>query len=238
MTDLVTTPFIKNVSVKTIPGFSGICYQCHFEVDDYSDSTATHLLGENLHGSLSTAVNKRKSEFVAGRYLAGKALKVLGADQTTVGIGANREPLWPSRFIGSISHTKGFAICAVANSNDETIVGLDVENYIEEKTARNIADSILIKPEYEFVNTIANPNAAVLTLIFSAKESLFKALHPEVGHYFGFEAAQTKTIDFESGTIVLELVQQLTPNLPVGSAFELCFELDSHKVFTLCCSQV
>ena len=227
------TPYIKHFSEKKISEFTGICYQCNFCTDRYSDLYVKPLLGENLHESLSQAVVKRKSEFVAGRYLARKALIALGANETTVGIGANRVPLWPSSFIGSISHSKDFAICAVANQDDIKRIGIDVENFLDIKVARDIVISVLIESEYKLVGTYTNPNPVVLTLIFSAKESLFKALYPEVGHYFDFDAAQTKKIDFQTGQFTLELVQELGPTLPLGTRFEGTFELGTHQVFTM-----
>lgn len=227
------TPYIKKLSEKTIAGFPGICYQCNFDTDGYSDSNVKHILGENLHESLGRAVVKRKSEFVAGRYLGRKALLALGANETTVGIGANRAPLWPSPFIGSISHSNEFAICAVAKRNDVKRIGIDIENFLDIKVAKNIVGSVLIESEYKLVGTYTSPNPVIVTLIFSAKESLFKALYPEVGFYFDFEAVQTKVIDFKAGKFTLELVQELGPTLPIGSCFEGIFELGIHQVFTM-----
>ncbi|WP_346837721.1 4'-phosphopantetheinyl transferase superfamily protein [Microbulbifer sp. SAOS-129_SWC] len=226
-------PYIKDLSEKKIPGFPGICYQCEFYEDGYSDLRVRQLLGENLHESLGRAVPKRKSEFVAGRYLARKALTSLGANSTSVGIGDNRMPLWPDSFVGSISHCREFAICAVAKQNNLKGIGIDIENILNEKSAKDIVNSILLEPEHKLVESYSTPNPSVLTLIFSAKESLFKALYPEVGYYFGFDVAQTTAINFQTGKFTLKLVQELTPALPVGIRFEGLFELDNNKVFTV-----
>jgi enterobactin synthetase component D len=225
--------YIKNFSKKKISGFPGICYQCNFCTDGYSNSNVKHLLGENLHESVVRAVTRRKSEFVAGRYLAKKALIALGANKITVGVGTNRVPLWPDSFIGSISHSNEFAICAVANRDYISRVGIDVENCIDVKVAQDIVGSVLIESEYKFVGSYTNPNPTVLTLIFSAKESLFKALYPEVGRYFDFDAAQIKRIDFHTGQFTIELVQNLGPTLPLGSCFEGAFELKNKQVLTM-----
>ncbi|MEL1221549.1 4'-phosphopantetheinyl transferase superfamily protein, partial [Aeromonas hydrophila] len=56
--------------------------------------------------------------------------------------------------------------------------------------------------------------AEALTLIFSAKESLFKALYPRVGRYFDFLDARWLTMTEQ--TLTLELVGGLTPELPAG----------------------
>ncbi|MGL6523541.1 4'-phosphopantetheinyl transferase superfamily protein, partial [Aeromonas dhakensis] len=56
--------------------------------------------------------------------------------------------------------------------------------------------------------------AEALTLIFSAKESLFKALYPRVGRYFDFLDA--RWLAMTEQTLTLELVDSLTPTLPAG----------------------
>lgn len=233
MLNYATVPYIKHVSEKKILGFPGVCYQCRFDTGGYSDSNVMQLLGEDLHGSLSLAVTKRKSEFVAGRYMARQALIALGSTSFTVGIGTNRAPLWPDAFVGSISHSKEYAICAVANVANITRLGIDVENFLDEKSARDIVGSVLIRSEYTLVGTYSNPNPVIVTLIFSAKESLFKALYPEVGRYFDFDVVQTKIINFKTGIFSLELVKELNPSLPVGTRFEGIFELGADTVFTM-----
>lgn len=64
--------------------------------------------------SLNKAVIKQKSEFLAGRYVAIKALSILGFNISDVPIGKYREPIWPHGVIGSISHTDTSAFCTVA----------------------------------------------------------------------------------------------------------------------------
>ena len=226
-------PFIKQLAAKHIVGFSGVCYQCQFFTEHYTDSMAETLLGAPLHNALHKAVAKRKAEFVAGRYLARQALTALAATDTAVAIGPARQPLWPAPFIGSISHAKDFAICAVAHSGHATRIGIDVEDILDAKVATDIAGSVLNAAEYTLVGSLATPHPVMLSLIFSAKESLFKALYPEVGRFFGFEAATTTAIDVETGTFILELVQELTPALPAGTCFNGQFELDATKVLTV-----
>ncbi|HDX8597363.1 TPA: 4'-phosphopantetheinyl transferase superfamily protein, partial [Aeromonas dhakensis] len=62
--------------------------------------------------------------------------------------------------------------------------------------------------------TVGLGRAEALTLIFSAKESLFKALYPRVGRYFDFLDARWLTMTEQ--TLTLELVGGLTPTLPAG----------------------
>ncbi|AZZ95573.1 4'-phosphopantetheinyl transferase superfamily protein [Hahella sp. KA22] len=228
-----TDLYIKHLSERKIPGFPGVCFQCEFSVDRYSDDMVNHLLGTDLPASMDRAVVKRRAEFLAGRYLARRALMSLEATDLSVGIGENRAPVWPESFTGSISHAQDMAICAVACSDRVKSVGIDVENMLSEKVAADIVGSILTKAEHGFVGSAERPDPKALTLIFSAKESLFKALYTEVGYYFGFEAAKMLSIDWRSGMFRLELLQTLTDALPSGSQFEGRFEIDEQRVLTV-----
>ncbi|WP_244081513.1 4'-phosphopantetheinyl transferase superfamily protein, partial [Aeromonas caviae] len=53
-----------------------------------------------------------------------------------------------------------------------------------------------------------------LTLVFSAKESLFKGLYSRVGRYFDFLDARWLALTAQ--TLTLELKCPLTPTLPAG----------------------
>ena len=49
----------------------------------------------------------------------------------------------------------------------------------------------------------SRPDALTLTLAFSAKESLFKALYPRVGRFFGCDAAALLSLDDTGGWLRL-----------------------------------
>ncbi len=233
MSDHTENSYIDQFYEKKIPGFVGICYQCNFYSERYSELNVKNLIGENLHESLVKAVVKRKSEFVAGRYLARQALISLGSKNTSVAIGDNREPLWPSSFTGSISHTEQFAICAIAHKNNVKRIGIDVENLIDIKTAKDILDVALVESEKKYLDKSTINKSILITVIFSAKESLFKALYPEVGRYFDFSVAETKKIDFEKGLFTLELLQELAPDLPTGTLFNGAIEINNKRIITI-----
>ena len=65
----------------------------------------------------------------------------------------------------------------------------------------------------------ALPFNELLTLTFSAKESLFKALYPQVRCYFDFLDARMVAVDMQRQTFVLALLKTLTPNCPAGRRF-------------------
>jgi len=224
--------FVSHLSEKELSGFSGVCYQCHYHVQQYADTDAARLFGDRFDKYLSRAVVKRKAEFVAGRYLAHEALTRLGANNPCVDISAHRAPLWPDSFIGSISHSDGFVVCAVGNKSVIKGVGIDVETFIDTETAGKIINSVLTHSEFSFTGESIALDPEILTLIFSAKESLYKALHPHVGRYFDFKAAAINKIDVITKRFTIELVEELSPELPIDMQFEGIFERDNQKVFT------
>ena len=82
-----------------------------------------------------------------------------------------------------------------------------------------------------------NADVDVFTIIFSAKESLFKCLYPEVKKYFDFKAARMIEVDFSTKTFQLELTETLTPFLRQGKKFEGLFDKNNNMVFTLIAEQ-
>lgn len=121
------------------------------------------------------AIVKRRAEYVAGRVLACTALARLGIAAQDIGVGANRAPLWPPAAVGSISHTLGQVAVAVALRADYGSLGLDIE-LIGGLHNVPLAGLFSVAEQSRF-------HALDLTLIFSAKEALYKLLNPLVTRY-------------------------------------------------------
>lgn len=176
--------------------------------------------GIPLPTELQNAVAKRQGEFLAARLAARLALHPYGLGDETVAIGQNREPRWPAGIEGSISHSQllgqGMALCAVRPGRAG--LGLDLEAWLSEEQARQLWSGIVDKEEWEgLVSGAAAADLSLaegLTLVFSAKESLFKALYPRVGRYFDFLDASWSAMGAQ--TIRLELKTRLTTELPAG----------------------
>lgn len=225
--------FMVNNKQIPIPSFPGVCCQSDFYAEYYTDALACKLLTTHLKSELAASVRKRRAEFVAGRWLARQALQHLGADDYAVDVGLQRAPVWPKGFVGSISHTNSMAVCAVARSRDIGKLGVDIEEYIADEMAQSVFASVVTQAERILFKRYSRYQHVLLTLIFSAKESLFKALFPSVGYYFGFEVARLKDINFSKGTLVMELTTCLMPELTAGSCFNGLFRLHDKHVFTM-----
>jgi enterobactin synthetase component D / holo-[acyl-carrier protein] synthase len=119
---------------------------------------------------VASAVDKRRLEFARGRQCARAALRRLGLSDSPLLSGAQREPLWPAGVVGSITHTQGLCLAAVAWQSSYAGVGIDVEPALalEPALAQRIAS------EREMSALAAMPPLLAARLVFSAKEAFYK----------------------------------------------------------------
>lgn len=210
--------------------------RCKFDVAQYSDA---HFYNYNIpfHSSLLNAVPKRRAEFLAGRYCAQQALLKLGVQNTFVGIGKNRNPVWPPDIVGSISHDKDNAIAIVKpETSSDSIVGVDVERWIGQNDLLDIEKMIVNKDEFRLLMKAELNVTQAITLGFSAKESFFKATYKIVKEYFGFEEAQITEIykSPHGGYLKLNISDYLKTKLPGRTEFKVSYFLESERVLTIC----
>lgn len=187
--------------------------------------TDADLLWLPHHAQLANAGRKRKADHLAGRIAAAYALN----ESTIPGIGPSGEPLWPEGISGSITHS-GTQAMAVVERHPQAIVGIDVEAILPDSEASEIKEGIINPREEAYLLRSGYPFALALTLAFSAKESLFKALFPKVKEYRGFECARVMAIDEK--TIALALTRS-AGKYSAGTRFTLVWQQMSDSVVTL-----
>jgi enterobactin synthetase component D len=189
--------------------------------------------GSDLPPELEAAVAIRRTQFLAGRYCAAQAItRLCGGDASvTVGRGANGAPVWPDGLTGSITHTADFASAAVASRTNVRSLGIDTELIMATERARRIASAVLVASESPAANR-AIDEAVWITLVFSAKESLFKCLYPIVGRHFDYSTVAVTSIDTKTGGFVAELQQTLTAELQAGTSIEGRFDISERYVHT------
>lgn len=183
--------------------------------------------------TIQRAVAKRQAEYLTGRYCAVQSLTLLNIAVVDIAIGKHRNPVWPEGVCGSITHThnKGVAVCAF-NQNYQYL-GIDLENKLPLKTIHDIKSSIVNKAEEKVLMQSDLVFEDAFTLVFSAKEALFKALYPSVGAYFDFSAAEVIDICYHTNTIHLKLQENLTSDLIIGRVFIGYFSLMENTVFSI-----
>lgn len=204
---------------------------------DYDVSHYSRILFKQLDIHLpeviKSSVLKRQAEYLAGRYAARSALDSLGVKVNNIGTGMNRSPIWPPGISASITHTDTRAICAASYKTDHKYLGIDLEKRLSSKCVAEIKDSIInVQEECLLLNNELGFEDA-FTLTFSAKESLFKALHPSVGTYFDFSAAQITRICCNTNTFTVILLEDLTTELITGQEYTGTFSFNKTYVFTM-----
>ncbi|HCN03947.1 4'-phosphopantetheinyl transferase superfamily protein (plasmid) [Pantoea sp. JZ29] len=110
--------------------------------------------------------------------------------------------------------------------------GVDIEFFAPE-TMRDTADMFVSADEKYVLSDSGIDYTTALLLIFSVKESLFKALYPEVGRFFNFDAAKVCRIDTSNKKITLELTQNLSRNRITGSRIEGYYSISDGRVITV-----
>lgn len=123
------------------------------------------------------AALSRRQEFCAGRACAAMALQRLGAADLVVGRARDRRPIWPQGFVGSISHTRDFAIAAVTSTQAASSLGIDAERTISPLLRLEIEARILSASEVLLAPSELSAEE-FLTLVFAAKEATYKTLNP------------------------------------------------------------
>lgn len=164
----------------------------------------TTLFAEEEH-ALGRAVEKRRREFVTGRACARAALAKLGLPGGPIARGERGEPRWPAGVVGSITHCEGYRACAVARSREVATIGIDAEPHgpLPEGLLGDIARPEEIALLRRLQET--SPQTHWDRLLFSAKESVYKAWFPLARRWLGFEDAMLQ-IDPQSGTFAARLL--------------------------------
>lgn len=126
------------------------------------------------------------NDFVAGRYSAVEALRLIGQSREPILIGTSRQPIWPAAIVGSITHTKGVAAAIAAFGQTHSGLGIDLE-YL--KPLHDLAAHICTPDELSFVRE--HPGIPdYLNVLFSAKEAVYKCLWPLARRFISFHEVE------------------------------------------------
>ncbi|CCQ11182.1 siderophore biosynthesis protein, putative [Pseudoalteromonas luteoviolacea B = ATCC 29581] len=206
---------------------------CAIQFDMESVSVAdfkTHDI--DFPSTLHKAVLKRQGEYLAGRLCAKLAMRNANYAEQQVPIGENRAPQWPQGLLGSITHSKGLAMAVVGDASSARGVGIDIEHFMSAKQEIELQRHILGEADTTCFAKLAKAVACPLTLVFSAKESIFKALYPSVGRFFGFEAAALEL--FSDKDLRFRITQPLSEKVPKGTLITIHYQLFDGWLLTEC----
>lgn len=128
----------------------------------------------------ATASPKRIAQFSIGRMAAHGALRNLTHhDSRPILRDKSGAPIWPQGIVGSITHCEELAAAAVALSTDFSAIGLDLE-LVERALRQPIGERIAHPSECEWIESgdSSSERDRRTLILFSAKESVYKALFP------------------------------------------------------------
>lgn len=151
------------------------------------------------------AVEKRRAEFTTGRACARDALARLGLPPSPIPSGERGEPQWPAGVVGSITHCDGYRACALARTTEIATVGIDAE--VNAALPDGVQAEIARPEELPWLRELKHDMPAVHwdRLLFSAKESVYKAWFPLAKRWLGFEDASV-TFDPSGGAFLARLL--------------------------------
>lgn len=97
------------------------------------------------------------------------------------------------------------------------------------ETASEVRAHVTLPGELDAIPVSSVPRA--LTLLFSAKEALYKALFPHVRRFFDFHAA--RLISASHDRLDLELCQPWGPRWPAGHILSVRYAVTDLHVYTV-----
>jgi 4'-phosphopantetheinyl transferase EntD len=178
---------------------------------------------------VAQACAKRRQQFAAGRHCLRHAIRKLGAPDSVILKGARGEPLLASGLVGSITHCDGYCAAAAACSSVAAALGIDAE--LNAGLQPGVLDFIAIDSEREQLRRLAGTGNWDRVL-FSAKESVYKAWVPLAGSTLGFKDVSIE-LDTDAETFEVEFVLKSgSPQFPLPAPFRGRFLLSDSFIIT------
>ena len=224
---LPSSPFITAAAITQLP--LPIAW-CEFSQQAWHSDLHQHWQLP-LPMTLNSAVTKRKAEHLASRWLAQQMLSRFAMPDFVLRNAPDRSPLWPVGIQASLSHSRQMAV--IAATQEPLCVGVDVEQVMEEPTAQETADMLMSGAERQRLALAALPFAASATLLFSLKESVYKALWPQLHQPMDFLQAELLEWDLARGRATLTLTQDFSRDFNANTRLQAHFGRRGDRVITL-----
>jgi 4'-phosphopantetheinyl transferase EntD len=143
---------------------------------------------------IGRAVEKRRREFTTARVCARAAMASLGLPPAPILPGQRGAPGWPDGVVGSMTHCAGYRAAALALERDMLTIGIDAE--VHEALPAGVLKLVSLPAERATLRQLAaaEPRVCWDRLLFSVKESVYKAWFPLTRRWLNFEEAEV-TLD-------------------------------------------
>ncbi|TKA00293.1 4'-phosphopantetheinyl transferase family protein [Actinacidiphila oryziradicis] len=161
------------------------------------DASATPLLAEEAAVLSAATIEKRRREFTTVRHCARRALARLGLPPAPIVPGERGAPRWPQGILGSMTHCDGYRAAALARTTDFFSLGIDAEP--AGPLPKGVLKAVSSPTERSALAALADrrPDVHWDTLLFSAKESVYKAWFPLTHRFLDFSGAE---LEFHPGS--------------------------------------
>lgn len=182
---------------------------------------------------IQVSVPSRQAEYLAGRLLVRYLQHYSGLTVLPLLALADRCPRWPLGQIGSLSHSDGqvFAALQSAARAGQSVLGVDVECAWQPTQQQLLGTEFLSGAELSVGRAAGLTDNALQTLVFSAKESLYKALYPQCRRLMSFSAAELVWVNDRQ--FVLRLTQPWSERWRQGELFRGRYFWRQHRLYTL-----
>lgn len=152
------------------------------------------LLYPEEEAVVAQAVDRRRREFAVVRACARRAMEKLSVPPQPVLPGERGAPRWPEGLAGSMTHCDGYGAAAVVRTIDLASLGIDAEPHapLPDGVLRLVA--LPAERDREVELAARQPSVHWDRLLFSAKESVYKAWFPLTGKWLGFEQVDIEVL--------------------------------------------
>ena len=192
------------------------------------DGSIEHALFPEEAEAVANSLEKRRREFAQGRGYAREALRMLGVEAVAILSRADRAPIWPDGVVGTITHTAGLIVAAVARASEIIGMGIDAESRAQ--PMKRGLDRFIRTPAERERSDIPEDLDPV-RLAFSAKESIHKCVAPLSGVRLGFHDVELD-FDLPNARFRASLMTTKHDTLPDFSAIEGRFAVTPNYVLT------
>jgi 4'-phosphopantetheinyl transferase EntD len=192
-----------------------------FESEAFDCSAYEHT-GIRLPESVARSANRRRAGFFFGRLAASMALSECDFAHCDVSIGAAGEPVFPEGWVGSITHTDALAGAVVLPTESWNGLGIDIESPIRPELLDHVEGTVLSTKEQEVLSSgSAFPRSVLVALVFSAKESFYKAISKVAGRFLDFDVLRLCAVDTRCRRLHFVTCEALSSAWPRGSKCEI-----------------
>ncbi|NUP20303.1 MAG: 4'-phosphopantetheinyl transferase superfamily protein [Streptomyces sp.] len=153
------------------------------------DELAVTALYPEEEAVVAQAVDKRRREFAVVRSCARRAMEKLGVPPQPILPGERGAPGWPAGLVGSMTHCDGYSAAALVRAADLASLGIDAEPH--QKLPDGVLPAVALPAETDRLRRLAEERPGIHwdRLLFSAKESVYKAWFPLTTKWLDFTEA-------------------------------------------------